>query len=350
LPSDEKEIDFFADGEPLRSEPRGFAPDQMVTCEACLRANAPTRTSCLYCAAQLPATEANAALQKPTLRKLEKWEEGFNTILLPDGSAQLSQETFRQAADLLQLKPEELERIIEAGKPLPLARAASLNEASLIERKLAEAGFMPVLTISDSELLPDESMVKHARALELTEDGFVAFASGGSETWRASWSEVLLLVAGRLFVRRIETEERKGRRTENELVDARELSADESVLDIYTTQNNIGWRIGANNFDFSCLGAQKGLVAAQNFSTLVRILRERAGAGGSHYDDSYNAMRHALSIVWPLEQQTESRGWRRARIGRVNTEAVTSSGNETQFTRYSRLLYYLRAHQTELNT
>jgi hypothetical protein len=345
LPDDEKEIDFFADGEPLRSEPRGFAPEQMVTCEACLRANPPTRTSCLYCGAQLPATEVNAALQKPTLRRLEKWEEGFNTILLPGGSAQLTQETLEQAADLLQLKPEELQRIVEAGVPLPIARAASHNEAALIENKLSEMG-LSVLIISDSDLLPNESMMRRVRTLEFTEDGFVAFASGGSETWRAAWNEVALLVAGRLFVRQIEIEERKGRRAENELVDARELSADESVLDIYTTQNNSGWRITANNFDFSCLGAQKGLIAAQNFSTLTKILRERADA--SHYDDSYNAVRHALSTVWPLEQQTESHGWRRARIGRVNTEAVTRSDNETQFTRYSRLRYYLRSRHPEL--
>src|SRR5947209_2187413 len=61
---------------------RGFAPDQMVTCEECLRANPPTRATCLYCAAPLPRTQENAALLRPTLRRLEKWERGFNVILL----------------------------------------------------------------------------------------------------------------------------------------------------------------------------------------------------------------------------------------------------------------------------
>lgn len=346
MPFDEKEIDLLSDIEPLSSEPRPFMPEQMVTCEACLRANPPTRTSCLYCAAQLPANDANAALQKPTLRKLEKWEQGFNTILLPESAAQLTSEALGKMAGLLQLKPEELQRLVEAGVPLPLARAASRDEASLIERKLAEIG-VRVLVIGDNDLLSDDSMMKRARALELTEGGLVMFAAGSNETRRAAWSEVTLLVVGRLFVRQIEVEERKSRRAERELVDARELSADESVLDIYTTQKNVGWRITAGNFDFSCLAVQKGLVAAQNFSTLTKILRERAGA--AFYDDSYNIVRHALAIVWPFEQQTESRGWRRTRIGRVNTEAVTRSDNESQFTRYSRLRYYLLSHHPELN-
>jgi len=60
-------------------------------------------------------------------------------------------------------------------------------------------------------------------------------------------------------------------------------------------------------------------------------------------------VRHALGSVWPLEQQTGARGWRRARVGRVNTEAVTKSDNEQQFTRYSRLRYYLKVRHSELN-
>jgi hypothetical protein len=148
-------------------------------------------------------------------------------------------------------------------------------------------------------------------------------------------------------MRKVEVEERKGRRAESEIVDAREMSADEAVLDIYTYRDDGGWRVTASNFDFSCLGAQKGLIAGQNFSTLVRILRERAGR--SFYDDSYHSVRHALGVVWPLEQQTEARGWRRERPGRVNTEAVTRSDNEMQFTRYSRLRHYLSLHHPELN-
>lgn len=346
MPFDEKELPLMDDAEPLRSEPRGFTPEQMVRCEVCLRINPPTRTSCLYCAAQLHATEASATLQKPTLRKLERWEQGFNTIFLPESAAELTEESLAAMAELLRLREEDLKRIVGTGKPMPLARAATLDEASLIESRLAEMG-VNVAVVSDIDLMTDDSKQKRARAFELTERALVTRpAAGSGEACSVTWEEIGLLVAGRLFMRQLEVEERKGRRAESEIVDARELSADEAVLDIYTHRRDGGWRITAGNFDFSCLGAQKGLITIQNFSTLVRVLRERASQ--CSYDDSYHNVRHALGVVWPLEQQTQARGWRRERPGRVNTEAVTTSDNETQFTRYSRLLHYLSLHHTEL--
>jgi hypothetical protein len=181
----------------------------------------------------------------------------------------------------------------------------------------------------------------------LTEGALVISPAGGGEAARIPWSEIVLLVTGRLFMREIEVEERKGRRAEQEIVDAREMSADEAVLDIYTAQGNVAWRIRAGGFDFSCLGSQKKFVAAQNFSTLIEILRARATE--ALYDDSYNRVRHALAAAWPLEQQTEARGWNRKRPGLVSTESVTKSDNELQFTRYSRLRRYLQQHHSELN-
>jgi len=345
LSFDENEVPSSSETESQRPSPRAFTREQMVTCDVCLRANPPTRTSCLYCAAQLPTTAANTALQRPTLRKLEKWEQGFNALLLPGNLQPLTGTGLGEMAQLLRLEPEDLKRIIEAGVPLPLAHAATLAEASFIERQLAAAG-VSMMTVADGELLPEAYAPKRARALEINEDELVIYLAGGNGTERVAWSEILLLVAGRLFARRIEVEERKGRKAEKEIVDAREMSADDPVLDVYSTRNDAAWRIVASGFDFSCLGAQKGLVSGQNFSTLTGILRGRAS--GALFSDSYLRVRHALAPVWPLEEHTES-GGRRRRTGRINTEAVTKSDNEMQFTRYSRLQYYLRLHHPELS-
>lgn len=314
----------------------------MVACENCLRANPPTRTSCLYCAAALPATPAGLALQQPTLRRLEKWEHGFNSILIPERTSHFPEEVIKEAASLLKLQPEDFRHITEMNEPVPVARAASAEEANLVERKLGELN-LKVLTIADHDLAANTSATKRVHALELTENGAVAHSHG--EPQRAAWDEITLMVVGHLFVRQIEVEERKSRKAENKIIDARELSMDEAVLDIYTAQTETSWRIAANNFNFSCLGAQKALLAGQNFSTLVKLLRERAV--NAVYDDSYSRVRRALTIVWPPEQRTESRGLRRGGApGRVSSEAVTTSDNELQFTRYSRLRNYLRLHQT----
>jgi len=162
---------------------------------------------------------------------------------------------------------------------------------------------------------------------------------------RARWNDIALLLMGRTISRQIEVEERRGRRAENEIVETRELSADDAVLDIYSSASQGNWRIVAGNFDFSCLGQKKSLLVAQNFAKLLEELRARASV--AEYDDSYARVRKLLGAVWPLEQQTESRGWRRGGPGRYSTEVVTTSDNERQFTRYSRLRFYLKTQQRD---
>ena len=346
---DEEQMAWLKEAATLQTETRPFSHDQMVRCEQCLRANPPTRTACLYCAAPLPVTEASAHLRQPTIRKLELGQQGFNLILLPQASTRITEESLKAMADLLRLQIEELRRIVETGEPLPVARTATLDDAALIETRLRAQG-MSLLTVSDHDLALEASAPKRLRGLELKSDLLIAYPVGSADDAGRSipWTEISLLVAGRLFERRVEVEERRGRGSENEIVEARELSADEAVLDIYAAGQDGNARIVANNFDFSCLGPEKRLIAAENFSRLNEILRERARL--AVYDDAYNRVRRALSVIWPLEEHTGAGGLRRSRPGRFNTETVTTSDNEVQFTRYSRLRNYLKTHHPDLHT
>ncbi len=328
-------------------EPRGFAPEEMVRCEECLRANSPVRTNCLYCAALLPVTDKSAALRKPTLRPLEKWEQGFNSICVPGQAASTDAARLEAVASLLRLSTEDVRRVFEAAGPLPLARAATEEEALLIERRLEELG-VSVLTVADEELALEKNPPKRVRALEFGDDALVAWPTGGNETLRCAWDEIELLVVGRIVTRQVEVEERRGRREENEIVETRELSNDLALLDIYSSATEGNWRVVAGNFDFSCLGQQKSLLTTENFAKLREELRARAPFAPE--DDSYARVRHALNAVWPLEQQTASRGWRRGAPGRISTEMVTTIDNERQFTRYSRLLNYLKSHSADAGT
>jgi hypothetical protein len=336
---------MLEDDEPVQPDARGFAPDQMVTCEACLRANPPTRSSCLYCAATLPTTAESVALRRPTLRRLEKWEQGFNCILMPGKTGALNDEAFRETADLLRLSDAELKRIMEAGEPLPLARTPTRDDAVIIESKL-EPLQISVMIVSDHDLALEESPPKRIRAMEFTDDSLVAHPTGGGAALCVLWTEIILFVGGRHLVRSVEVEERRGRGSENVIADTRELSSDESLLDLYTARRDGGWRIASANFDFSCLGKRKSLLAAANFTTLVESLRARAPQ--AEHDESYRDARRALDTAWPLEQHTESRGLRRERPGKYNVESVMTRDNESQFTRYSRLRHYLKIQQAGL--
>jgi hypothetical protein len=342
LPKDDDELPFVGEDAGASFAPRAFAPVEMVACEACLRANAPTRMNCLYCGAALPVTDAANDLRRPALRALEAWEQGFNVVLLPRGmsSGDAGADGVSEASALLRVEASQLRAMREAESPLPLARVASREEASLVEGKLRALGWR-VETVADEDLAVETQAPKRIRKLEIGASALAGWTSAEGEAERVEWGRVALLVAGRIARKRIEVEERRGgRRAESEVVETREFHEDESALDLYVADSVVNWRIMAENFDYSCLGAQKSLTAAENFKRLIETLRERAPH--AVYDDSYRGVRSFLKFAWPLAEQTEAGNLRRIRPGRYNAEAVTSVSNETQFTRYGRLLQYFR--------
>jgi hypothetical protein len=270
---------------------------------------------------------------------LEKWERGYNTILAPHQAVRFNEESLIEIAGMLRLDAADLKRILETDEALPLCRAATFDEASLVEQRLGAHG-LRVLTVSDEDLREEALTPRRVRAAVLTEETLVLHPTGGGEPHALNWSDVLLLLAGRLMVRKVASEERQGRKkggSENEIINASETYADEALLDIYSP--DAGWRIAANHFDFSCLGQQKGLMAAENFRTLVSLMRARATV--ATYDDSFTRVRHALAFVWKPEQNVEARSLKRERPGKYSTEILTTSDNEAQFTRYALLRHYL---------
>jgi hypothetical protein len=324
---------------------RPFEPGQMVACDECLRANPPTRLACLYCGATLPASAQSAALRRPALKQLEEWEHGFNVVTLGRAPGALTSEAAEDAAALLRLDVGALKEMTLAGRSMPLARAASADEAWLVVEKLRALGL-------NTEVFPDEALARRparVRAFEFEDDALVCRAGPAVPPRRVRWSEVALVVTGRVVSRRVEVAERKaGFGSRSETVETRELAADDAVLDLYTAfgeghdaagAEDAGFRVMAGGFDYSCLSGEKGLLAAENFKALAAALRARATSAA--FDEEYARLRPLLSDVWPSAERTESLGLRRGRAGRMNTEAVTTVSNEGQFTRYARLRHLL---------
>ena len=240
---------------------------------------------------------------------------------------------------MLQLKPVELSRILALRQPLPATRTATVEEASEITDALRAVG-IESSTVPSHELHLEE-LSKKVYALEFSNEALTATLVGSNARVSAGWDELILLVTGRLLLSRVEVEERR-RRGRKQTVNSRHLSADESVLDVYVATSEINWRMKASNFDFSCLGSARSFTAFENFTALTHELRERATK--AQFDDSYAQARSALEIVWPLEPQTRIGDWRRSGAGKFDTATVTTTDNEDQFTRYSRLRHYLRKH------
>ena len=332
MPKDNENFPFLGPVEP--SEPQGFSAEQMIRCEECLRANPPTRVSCLYCVAPLPLTETSARLIKPTLRQPEKHQLGYNNILLPHEQA-VPGEVIANAAGLLKLSAENVRACLSQGVPLPVTHTTSRVEAELVTERLNELG-LHCLTVSDDEL---GNTVRRVRSMIFDHVSLTINPAGVAEQAQVAWSDVSLIVSGRLFETRLEITERMTRKSENEILDTSEFFKDEFVIDFYTTTHTSTWRVGANGFDFSCLGRDKALVVNENMGKLLRSITERAR--NAKVDDSYARVRNLLELVWTTQPETQSSGWRRERPGKLSVGMSEIRSNEIQFTRYSRLRYYL---------
>jgi hypothetical protein len=337
LPKDNENIPFFGPVEP--SEPQGFSPEQMIRCEECLRANPPTRVTCLYCVAPLPLTEETKRLRKPVLRAPEKHQLGYNNILHPPDHA-VSDDVINEMSALLKITPEDLGKIVIQMAPLPVARTASREEAELVLERLTAFGFQCKI-LSDDDLGFSQP-VKRVRSMRF-EDGALIIHPA-AENIAIGWTDIKMLLRGRLFETRVEITERQTRKAEGELLDASEFSRDELAIDFYTAAHPFTWRISTNGFDFSCLGNEKTLVAHENIGALQRLLI--AKAENAYTDDSYRRVRRFLDLVWPAEAETQSSGWRRERPGKLSVGTTMIKSNETQFTRYSRLRRYFCVNAT----
>ena len=339
MPKDNDNIPFLGPVEP--SEPQGFSAEQMIRCEECLRANPPTRVSCLYCVAPLPLTETSARLIKPVLRPPEKHQLGYNNILLPHDQA-VADSVIAGAAALLKLSEENVRQIMSQNVALPVARTASREESELVTERLRDLG-LECLTVSDDhlELSFSENPVRRVRSMMFDDDSLISQQAGAAERTKVSWSDIRLILMGRLFETRLEITERMTRKTENEIIDTSEFFRDEDVIDFYTAEQSSTWRIGANGFDFSCLGREKALVVNENMGKLRALIIEKSA--NAQVDDSYARVRNLLELAWTTQPETQSSGWRRERPGKLSVGVSTIRSNETQFTRYSRLRYYLKS-------
>ena len=333
MPKDNENIPFLGPVEP--SEPLGFPAEQMIRCEECLRANPPTRVSCLYCVAPLPLTEASVRLRKPVLRQPEKHQLGYNSILVPVAGEVANLD---DAAALLKLPAENMQQLMSQSVPMPVARTASSEEAELVRLRLRELG-LSCVTVSDEELglSSSDNVVRRVRAMRFDDEQLIIYHSG-TEATEVAWSDVILILPARIIETRLEIKERMTRKKENEILDTNEFFRDEAVIDFYTSTHPCTWRVGATGFDFSCLGSEKALVTNENISRLQKVIV--AKAVNAQFDDSYQRVRNLLELAWGTQPETQSSGFRRERPGKLSVGVATTKSNESQFTRYSRLRRY----------
>lgn len=242
-------------------------------------------------------------------------------------------EVSAKTAKLLNLAPLELNSLLSA-KVAPLYTTTTTGQAQAISDQLRSGGVEP-LTISDAQLNL-ATPPKQIAALAIDHEALTASVRRTGEKVSVPWEDVVLIVLGRLYFATTEIEQKRDK--SKQVLDERQLTSDEAVLDVYSRTDETGWRIRAGSFDFSCLGAEKKPIAFENFRALEDVLRRNSPHAVC--DDSYVRVRVALNKVWPLEERAGASERRRTLTREINATA-TVRDNELQFTRYSRLLRFL---------
>ena len=307
----------------------------MLTCDSCLRANAPTRTQCLYCGAELRSVRSG--LRPAASPDAEPESNRIYIVARVRAGRAIANSVVDQLAGRFQFKPAELQAGISTAGLLPLTSVSREQVPELLSA-LKDYGFEAFsIPASDVQTL---TAARKIRELEFTETTLSALTTSPVQQLRASWSDLVLIVLGRLQTCRVEVDERQSRGAIKHL-DRRELSHDESVVDLYA-KSGTAWRIGANDFDFSCLGEHKSLTAFDNLRALVELLTRRAGA---ELNDTYARIRPLLAVVWPLEMTSSKERSRRPRAGRKDVSVVTATDNVMQFNNYSRLAWNVKLRE-----
>ena len=305
-----------------------------MTCERCGRPNPPNRRACIYCGEGLPIPAERLGDITPNFRKLETWERGFNLIW----REQTAEVKTPRAAEFLSIESDHLAEILHAGPGLPVARVATATEAEVLMHSLEGAGLRCSL-VPDEDLDADMPPVRIGGVEFLNYQLAIKNFNTG-EISLAAYDQVVLIVRGQITRSRVDANEKKRRRGTNpKVIDEYATVSDESVIDIYTKADNVGFRIYPAGFDFSCLGDQKTLLARENVGRLVDWLTEHSPT--ARLVSNYPQVHHALSHVWEVESRKDSLGLRQIAIGKREFGSVASTSNLSQFTKFSRLQWHL---------
>ena len=306
----------------VRSEKIAYGADELVSCDKCGRANAPDRLECIYCGATLNV-DPNV-LDKVSVRPLESWEPG-TSLVITGGTANAA-----QATHLLSIDPPQLTEILESGTPLPVARLEA-KAAALMSTKLSGLGLVTRL-VDDTDLDLKHPPVRVA-AMRFEPDALALIDLNTRHEHTFAPNALILIVKGTFSSGKVDSFEKRRLRSTT-VTSETVTSADEAVLDLYFSGNEIGFRIQLSGFDYSCLGADMAPLATENMSRLLNRLQ--SSAPGAKFAD-YSPVRHLLTGIWDIEMRRDPKGLQQTGFGKREFGVVHSTSNVEQFTRFSRL-------------
>lgn len=314
----------------------GFGTDDMVVCKSCKRKGPPNRTNCLYCGNQFDPADFRIGTVRLKPDKPENWQTGFNLVIT--GTQQkMHSADLETIARIFALDVELVDKLFEAKEALPIARLSSIEDANAALQKLSQVSIGG--TIVSDEVFGLKVHAKRLREISFENDriGLKLFNTG--ELLEFPKDDLILIVSGSIYEKKIETIERHSKSKENKPLSIDETAKDEKVFDIYNRADPIGFRVFAHGFDFSCLGNEMSILASDNMEKLLLKLK-RINMNVTA-NESYDRIRSLIGGVWEIEAADKSRSVESKGVGKFNINKTTKYSNLNQFTRYSRLKRHL---------
>ena len=313
-------------GLPITSETIRYASDEMIGCGTCAKPNPPNRLNCLYCGSALELPDEVAARIRFRPSEIEDWEPGVNLIVTavpPDLDA-------KAISSAISFSEEIVDSLSNVEPPLPLFRVKA-EDANEVEARLTRLG-LEVSRVEDLALSLSSPPVR-LKGIGFDEGALSLYPFNSSYVLSLNMADVAVIIVGSIITSTAESKLKKKRKETKEF-DEYTASSDHLAIDIHTSRDRIGYRILPHGFDFSCLGEEKSLVAADNVRKLIEKLSEFLPA--AVIDRSYASKSAILDHVWPRTVANTSKGIERNWFG-VQRATGFRTSNETQFTRYSRV-------------
>lgn len=315
-------------GQPVQAVQIAFSQDELSACEKCGRDNAPNRTNCIYCGAELVVRDELISQVKVVANDLEPDALGWTIVAKAKDLARSAAE-----AELLSLgfSLGDAKGFPTSDALLPIARFSTENLAELARKRLND---IPTAIVSDESLGADKPGLRISK-LEL--DGgvltFNDFNRGVQESRPVE--DLTAVVLGHLQVFTTTTFEKRGMRKRSTVTDESSDVRDSQILDIYFRGRLTPLTIRSTGFDFSTLGSERSLLAAENFERLIAMLRRAAPQARSVVEHA--DLQNILSGPWPAASRTDGLGRVRTGIGQRRYGRSSTMDNTLQFTKFSRL-------------
>ncbi|MBX7223435.1 MAG: hypothetical protein K1Y36_26210 [Blastocatellia bacterium] len=285
--------------------------------------------------------EGQELLKLPVIRPMEETEHGYNVIFLPGPNS--VGEAGRQEIEIVtRLSFDQIDGIIQAGVPLPLARTVDEQDATLIRQRLQSSG-VETQIVSDLEL--QTGAPRRVRKLHLEDGQLHLWSSELLPLAKVAVTDICILVFGSIRTRHVQvTEANKLYGRGREVKDINERYSDELIIDLLGPSLTDHYRIRPDSFDYTCLKGRMRMLAGENFKELGGWLQELMPQAVVIQD--FRKWTRMMEPIWPLSTVTERQPLKRIGVGKIATEAFLIIDNLSQFTRFGRLQFLL--HQRGL--